>query len=67
MVRYILHVADIHIRSGSLGKSRRLEYEKVIEHLLSYAKTVCTDLLNVVAGDILYDRSVLDLHAVHVS
>lgn len=66
MVRYILHVADIHIRSGFVGKSRRKEYEQVIDNLVEYARTVPGDLITVVAGDILHDRSSLDPHAVHV-
>jgi DNA repair exonuclease SbcCD ATPase subunit len=66
MVRYVLHIADVHIRSGAVGKSRRLEYERVIENLVSFARGLDDEVVTVVAGDILHDRSNLDPHAVHV-
>ena len=68
VVRYILHVADVHVRSGAVGKARRKEYEYVIDNLVSVAAELAAagGVLTVVAGDVLHDRSTLDPHSIAV-
>lgn len=61
----VLHIADVHIRTGLAGRARRADYLEVIGNLLAIAKDVAP-VATVVAGDVLHDRSALDPHAVHV-
>jgi hypothetical protein len=64
--RTVLHVADLHIRTGVSGRARRPEYLEVIDNLVALAKTLERPLTTVIAGDVLHDRTALDPHAVHV-
>lgn len=61
----VLHVADVHIRTGLAGRARRADYLETIANLLELAKNV-SPVVSVIAGDVLHDRSALDPHAVHV-
>jgi len=65
-VRHILHIADVHIRSGPAGLARRSEYREVVDNLLAVAHALDGPVVTVVAGDVLHDRSALDPHSLRV-
>lgn len=68
MTRTIVHIADIHIRSGPSGLARIQEYTAVIRNLLELAKGLAENggVMTVVAGDVLHDRSALDPHSIRI-
>jgi len=62
----VLHIADVHIRTGVAGRARRADYLAVIDRLVALARSLAPPMMTVIAGDVLHDRTALDPHAVHV-
>lgn len=64
MYTHILHIADIHLRTGNLDQSRKIEYEHVFQNLLeSFDSTECikngTGIVTI-CGDVFHNKHKLE-------
>jgi exonuclease SbcC len=59
-ITHIIHIADLHIRSGDIAKSRYSEYEivmtRIIEDLSSYQPILNKQAIIIIAGDIFHHK-----------
>jgi len=60
LITHIIHIADLHIRSGDTAKSRYSEYEivmnRIVEDLSSYIHILNKNAIIVIAGDIFHHK-----------
>ena len=69
MIKYIIHLADIHIRSGSETNSRYQEYLQVFYNLQESLKSKNYTKKNsiiVVAGDIFHNKNKIENFGLHL-
>jgi predicted metal-dependent hydrolase len=67
-VMQVLHIADLHIRTGVTGRARCADYLETISNVVSLGKQLAesSPVVTVIAGDVLHDRTALDPHSVRV-
>lgn len=68
-IEYVIHVSDIHIRTGDLEKSRYIEYEDVFkEFILSVSKLENLDKsVLVITGDIFHHKGKIEPSGIKLS